>query len=82
MPKKALLPTRLASFPPLARSVRSTVGDRSPSGDGLLPPNLKREKGFFEIKVQTAGPTQAVMVYSSSNTKHKEFCFTVEMNDT
>ena len=45
--------------------------------DGLLPPSLKLEKGFFEIKVQTAGPTQAMMVY----TKHKEICFMVEMNE-
>lgn len=45
--------------------------------DGLLPPNLKVEKGFFEIKVQTGAPTQAMMVY----TKHKEICFTVEMNE-
>jgi hypothetical protein len=45
--------------------------------DDLLPPNLKIEKGLFEIKVQTAGPMQAMTVY----TKRKEICFTVVMNE-
>ena len=33
--------------------------------------------GFFEIKVQTASATEAMMVY----TRHKEICFMVEMNE-
>jgi hypothetical protein len=33
--------------------------------------------GFFEIKVQTASPTEAMMVY----TRRKEICFMVEMNE-
>jgi hypothetical protein len=47
--------------------------------DGLLPPSVKLQNGFFEIKVQTASgsPTQAMMVY----TRHKEICFEVEMNE-
>ena len=45
--------------------------------DGLLPPSVKVENGFFEIKVQTLSPTEAMMVY----TRHKEICFTVEMNE-
>jgi hypothetical protein len=45
--------------------------------DGLLPPSVKLENGFFEIKVQTGSPTQAMMVY----TRRKEICFTVEMNE-
>jgi hypothetical protein len=45
--------------------------------DGLLPPSAKLQNGFFEIKVQTGSPTQAMMVY----TRHKEICFTVEMNE-
>ena len=45
--------------------------------DGLLPSSVKLENGFFEIKVQTGSPTQAMMVY----TRRKEICFTVEMNE-
>jgi hypothetical protein len=45
--------------------------------NGLLPPSVKLDgKGFFEIKVQIAGPSAPMMVYS----RHKDVCFTVGMH--